>query len=239
MNPNPTNEKAKPGESQLRGNQDRTSLTKALWSVVLVASSYYCYQYFMKPEVKVVSVNGAVSQTGTSPEAIRIHLVFAFENVGKSKTAEAALYSAFVDWSIQDKTLVVGPIDFTESPHFSLSPGQGDRFEIDKYLEPDVFARLVDAAGGIYCVVLYRWRSDNLAYLGRTFGNNVLLFMKPGIRSQVMTFDTRMVKQIYTTDWFRPERPQDQWAELMRLLSLKEIIYGDRYPEIPENRGRF
>lgn len=187
----------------------------------------------MKPEVKVASVDGSVSQIGESQDTIRIHLTLSFENVGKSKTVEPVLYTAFVDWSIRDDALVVSPVDFTESPHFGLPPGQRDRFEIDKYLNSEVFARLVNAAGGIYCVVLYRWRSDNLAYLGRTFGNNVLLFMKPGIKGEVMKFDTRMVRQIYTTDWFRTERPQERWAKLMQLLSLKEIIYGDRYPEVP------
>jgi len=183
----------------------------------------------MKPEILISSSDATLLSHPTQDESLKVHFIFSLKNVGKSKTRRGMLYTAFVNWSGGNNAIVVSSQDFIESPLFDLTADEHATFEVDKYIRAEEFVKLVNASGGIYCAVLCRWQGDNLVYWQRTFENNVLLFMKPGMDNAKMKFNMQMVRQVYSTDWLQPERPQDRWAHLLKLLSVKEIIYGDRF----------
>src|SRR3989338_4858316 len=113
-----------------------SSFKTICWGISL-AASFYAYQYFTRPEIRVLRVDGRVTQHSTDSETLKIHLAFLFENVGRSKTSKSVLHTAFIDWTVKDKTVVISPSDFTESPVFDLSAGQRDTFEVDKYVKAE------------------------------------------------------------------------------------------------------
>lgn len=187
----------------------------ALLTVVGMSAGFYAYQYLMKPEIVVSSVAASLSGHPTQDENLKVHFIFSFRNVGKSKTYNGRLYTAFVNWSGRRNAIVVSPDDFIESPLFDLTADQYAPFEVDKYIRAEELVKLVNAGGGIYYAVLCRWQGDNWVYCQRTFENNILLFMKPGMDNAKMKFNMQVVRQMYSTDWLQPERPQDRWAHLL------------------------
>lgn len=193
--------------------------------------SLYAYQYYMKPEISISSIEAECVEFAAADTLTRIHFSFGFKNVGKSKIVQPRLYTLFLNWGGGSSSLEGSFLDFTVSETFELAAGQPGDFEVDKVIPTDDFVRLVNAADGLWFVAVCECKSDNLVFWGRTFHNSELLFLKPGLAEGRMKFAIKLIKQRYSTDWFSKERPDPVIFELIAPLSVEELIFGDRVPK--------
>lgn len=187
---------------------------------------FYAYQYFMRAEINIIKVDAEYSRE-TKDNNTRINLSFNIKNDGKSKTKESAIYSAFLNWTVDKSGVKVAPYDFTYTDVPDLIEGKENAFALYKDINADIFVDYINMADGLYLLIILRWQSDNFAFWGRTFENHALLFLKPGIRDNKMIFDVRVVRQKYLTKWFLEKSVKPDVMQTIKDLSASRLLYGD------------
>jgi len=215
--------KAKSGNNAQGKNRVLSGIVLALLPMVC---GFYAYQYFMRPEINIVKVDAEYSRE-TKDNNTRINLSFDIKNDGKSKTKELVIYSTFLNWTVDKSGVKVAPYDFTYTDVPDLIEGKENVFALYKDINSDVFVEYINMADGLYLLVILRWQSDNIAFLGRTFENHALLFLKPGMRDNKMIFDVRVVEQKYLTKWFLKKSDKPDVMQTIKDLSASRLLYGD------------
>jgi hypothetical protein len=180
----------------------------------------------MKPAIDLEEVNASYSRT-TKRDDMRINCSFMIENKGKSKTKNLKLYSCFLKWDIDKTNVTVSPYDFTYTDIADIVGGDLAESNIYKDIDEDTFINYTNLAQGLYMLVILRWQSDNICYLGRTFENYILLFFLPAIRDDKMVFQVREVEQKNITCWFVDDLTKPDISEITKELDAKRLIYGD------------
>lgn len=218
-----TPKKAKTENNERGKNRVLSSIVLALLPMLC---GFYAYQYYMRPEINIIKVDAEYSRE-TKDNNTRINLSFNIKNDGRSKTKELAIYSTFLNWTVDKSGVKVAPYDFTYTDVPDLIEGKENAFALYKDINSDIFVDYVNMADGLYLLIILRWQSDNFAFWGRTFESHVLLFLKPCMRDNKMIFDVRGVRQKYLTKWFLEKSDKPDVMQTIKDLGASRLLYGD------------
>jgi len=206
-------------------HQKKFSFSTILYIIGMIAG-LYAYQYYMRPEINVPDIKAQYARS-TREDNMRIEFSFQIKNNGKSRTKSLKLYSAFPKWAINQKGVTVAPHDFVYSDVADLLENQETNFSTYKDINPDDFIQYSNMAQGIYLVVVLRWQGDNLVFLGRTFENHKLFFLRPGMKDNKMVFQVQQIEQKNFTYWFMKDSDRPNIFKVVEGLGATKLLYGD------------
>lgn len=186
----------------------------------------YAYQYHMYPEIKIKDIEARYARA-IKKDDMRIEFSFKIQNNGRSKTTHTKLFSAFPKWTIKQSGVFVTPDDFVYSDISDLAEGQETTFLTYKDVNTENFIQYTNMANGIYLIVVLRWQSDNLIFLGRTFENHILFFLMPGMKDNKMVFQCRQIEQRHFTHWFMKQSNRPDIFKTVVGLGATRLLYGD------------
>ncbi len=214
------------GKNKNKKTEPKKFSLGTLFTLIWMFAGLYAYQYYMRPEIEVRGLEAQYTRS-TREDNMRIEFSFKIKNAGESKTKNLKLYSVFPKWGINQQGVTVMPYDSVYSDVADLRGNEETSFVTYKDINKDDFIQYSNMAQGIYLVAVLRWQSDNLVYLGRTFENHILFFLRPGMKDNKMVFQAQQIEQKNFTRWFIKEVDKPDVFKVVEGLGAAKLLYGD------------